>query len=156
MKDKKNNKETFVEIEEDIEPIEVISLDVDEEGEEPADLDAETTLDLLEDALEDNYSDRIAEDTEDEAVRESLMERQNLDAGREVLDEKLEEHHSETPELSGGDIDAAWDDADVGEETVGGTVATPDQDMVEEIGEAVGLTYDDDEPLDTEDKLEKR
>ena len=53
-----------------------------------------------------------------------------------------------TPALSGGDVDAGWDQADSGEETVGGSTPTPDQDVVDEIGEAVGLTFQDTEPLD--------
>jgi hypothetical protein len=39
---------------------------------------------------------------------------------------------------------------------VGGSAPTPDQDQVDEIGEAAGLTYEDDEPLHTSDKLEER
>jgi hypothetical protein len=58
--------------------------------------------------------------------------------------------------LAGGDIDAAWDQADVGEETVGGTTPTPDQDIVDEIGRAVGVNYEDGEPLHTTEKLERR
>jgi hypothetical protein len=74
-----------------------------------------------------------------------------------VLEEELDEHHSKSPEISGGDIDAAWDRADqAGEETVGGSVPTPDQDRVDDIGKAAGLTYQDDEPLNTEEKLAKR
>src|SRR5262245_56240327 len=42
--------------------------------------------------------------------------------------------------LTGGDVDADWPRAESsGEEAVGGTVATPDQDVVDEIGRAVGL-----------------
>jgi hypothetical protein len=37
----------------------------------------------------------------------------------------------------------------VGDETVGGDNMTPDQSVVEEIGQAVGLTHEDDEPLCT-------
>jgi hypothetical protein len=59
--------------------------------------------------------------------------------------------------LSGGDIDAKWQEADVsGEETVGGTSPTPDQDVVDELGQALGITYEDDEPLRTEEKLLER
>ena len=58
--------------------------------------------------------------------------------------------------LAGGDIDAAWDEAAVGEETVGGTTPTPDQDIVDEIGRAVGVEYEDAEPLHTTEKLERR
>lgn len=44
----------------------------------------------------------------------------------------------------------------VGEESVGGGNPTPDQDVVEELGEAVGLTYEDNEPLGGEAKLHAR
>jgi len=44
----------------------------------------------------------------------------------------------------------------VGEESVGGGNPTPDQDVVEELGEAVGLTYEDNEPLGGEAKLRSR
>ena len=58
--------------------------------------------------------------------------------------------------LTGGDIDAAWDQGAVGEETVGGSTPTPDQDIVDEIGRAVGVNYEDSEPLDPEAKIERR
>jgi len=58
--------------------------------------------------------------------------------------------------LTGGDIDAAWDQAAVGEETVGGSNPTPDQDIVDEIGRAVGVNYEDAEPLNMTEKLERR
>ena len=75
--------------------------------------------------------------------------------GQELMD-KLTEHHSQSPVLSGGDLDAAWEDSDVGEESVGGGNPTPDQDIVEELGRAVGLTYEDNEPLGGEAKLNRR
>jgi hypothetical protein len=44
------------------------------------------------------------------------------------------------PALTGGDVDADWERAgSSGEEAVGGSVATPDQDVVDEIGEALGV-----------------
>ena len=58
--------------------------------------------------------------------------------------------------LTGGDIDAAWDQAAAGEETVGGSSPTPDQDIVDEIGRAVGVNYEDAEPLHTTEKIEQR
>ena len=58
--------------------------------------------------------------------------------------------------LTGGDIDAAWDQAAVGDETVGGSSPTPDQDIVDEIGEALGVTYQEGEPLHTSEKIERR
>lgn len=57
---------------------------------------------------------------------------------------------------SGGDVDAAWQDSDVGEESVGGGNPTPDQSIVEELGEAMGVTYEDNEPLDFLEKLVQR
>lgn len=70
--------------------------------------------------------------------------------------DKLEENTDSSPILSGGDVDAAWEDSAVGEESVGGGNPTPDQSDVEELGEAMGLTYEDNEPLGGEAKLEKR
>ena len=58
--------------------------------------------------------------------------------------------------LTGGDIDAAWDQASVGDETVGGSSPTPDQDIVDEIGRALGVTYAEGEPLHTTEKIERR
>jgi hypothetical protein len=92
---------------------------------------------------------------EDE-VKQEFSDVQRLASGGERLMRQLREHHSKTPELSGGDIDADWEGADVGDETVGGSAATPNQDVVEELGEAVGLTYQDNEPLHSEQKLQHR
>ncbi|MEO6724403.1 MAG: DUF6335 family protein [Blastocatellia bacterium] len=77
-------------------------------------------------------------------------------AGQEQLIEKLRQHHSTSPVLSGGDVDAAWEDADVGEESVGGGNPTPDQSVVEELGKAMGVNYEEGEPLHTTEKLESR
>ncbi len=59
-------------------------------------------------------------------------------------------------ELSGGDVDAAADHGNTGEEAVGGSTPTPDQDIVDEIGKAAGVTYQDNEPLKFEDKIAER
>jgi uncharacterized protein DUF6335 len=92
-----------------------------------------------------------------EEVRNEFDEAAQLgSAGHGKLIEKLREHHSTSPALSGGDVDAAWEDADVGEESVGGENPTPDQDIVEELGKAAGLTYQDNEPLHTSEKVEAR
>ena len=92
----------------------------------------------------------------DEEVTEEFAEAQRLASGGEQLERELREHHSRTPELSGGDIDADWAGADVGDETVGGSAPTPDQDVVDELGLAVGLTYEDNEPLHSTEKVEER
>ena len=92
----------------------------------------------------------------DEEVLEEFAEAQRLGSGADQLRRELREHHSRTPDLSAGDLDADWGRADIGEETVGGSSPTPDQDIVEELGEAVGLTYEDNEPLHTTEKVEER
>ncbi|MEW6268584.1 MAG: DUF6335 family protein [Thermodesulfobacteriota bacterium] len=58
--------------------------------------------------------------------------------------------------LAGGDVDAAEAEAGSGEEAVGGSTPTPDQDNVDELGRALGVTYEDDEPLRGEEKISKR
>ncbi len=76
--------------------------------------------------------------------------------GRTMRDERRE-YTQTSPELTGGDVDAYWEDADaVGEEAVGGTVATPDQNVTEELEAAVGLEMDDRAFLRTNDILEER
>jgi uncharacterized protein DUF6335 len=98
----------------------------------------------------------IEQDEVAEEVQQEFLEAQRLASGGEQLARELREHHSRTPVLSGGDIDADWARADIGDETVGGSAPTPDQDVVDELGEAVGLTYEDNEPLRTGEKVEER
>jgi hypothetical protein len=81
----------------------------------------------------------------------------DVSAGSRKLAERLREHTDTDPILSGGDIDARWEDADsTGEEAVGGSAPTPGQDVVDEIGEAVGITYQDNEPLKVGEKEQSR
>jgi hypothetical protein len=64
------------------------------------------------------------------------------------------EHTSTSPKLSGGDVDADWQRAEAdGEETVGGTVATPDQSVVDELGEALGVARAPDEEVRTSEEI---
>lgn len=80
-----------------------------------------------------------------------------VEVGGERMAQKLRDHRETSPTLTGGDVDADWDEADdVGEEAVGGGNPTPDQSVVEELGEAMGVTFQDNEPLDFTEKLEKR
>ena len=73
------------------------------------------------------------------------------------LRERLREHHSSSPADSGGDIDADWEDVnDSGSESVGGHNPTPDQSDVEANAHAMGIDFQDNEPLDLLEKMEKR
>ena len=59
--------------------------------------------------------------------------------------------------MTAGDVDADWAQAyDSGDEAPGGDNPTPDQDVVEEIGKALGIEYEDAEELKGADKLTKR
>jgi hypothetical protein len=56
--------------------------------------------------------------------------------------------------LTGGDVDADREGAaSVGEEAVGGSVATPDQDVVDEIGRALGVEQEPDAEVRTSQEL---
>lgn len=122
-------------------------------------LEEEDALDKLAlDADADAISDSINTYTDDENIKNEFEERQGLaSGGRQKLEKKLNEHHSQDPFRSAGDVDAAWEDSIVaGEESVGGSAPTPDQDNVDKIGHAAGLTYQDDEPLDSDKKVLER
>ncbi len=57
-------------------------------------------------------------------------------------------------ELCGGDVDADWQRAaSSGEEAVGGSAATPDQDVVDEIGHALGVEQAPDAPVTTSGEI---
>jgi hypothetical protein len=75
------------------------------------------------------------------------------DAERQA-DEELAEHPETSPRLTAGDVDADWQRAHLdGEEAAGGSVATPDQDVVEEIGDALGVPRGPNEEVRTSDEI---
>jgi len=77
--------------------------------------------------------------------------------GRREMLERFEEHTETSPALTGGDVDADWESAySVGDEAPGGDNPTPDQDIVDEIGHAIGVEYQDNEELKGEAKISKR
>jgi Family of unknown function (DUF6335) len=56
--------------------------------------------------------------------------------------------HELGPLLCGGDVDADWARAEsAGDEGVGGSTATPDQDVVDELGCALGVEQEADAEL---------
>jgi hypothetical protein len=77
--------------------------------------------------------------------------------GRRQMRERLNEHNETSPALTAGDVDADWESAaTVGDEAPGGDNPTPDQDIVDDIGKAVGVQYEDNEELKGEAKISKR
>lgn len=78
-------------------------------------------------------------------------------SGRRELRERYAEHTETGPAMTGGDVDADWESAySVGDEAPGGDNPTPDQDLVDDIGRAVGIEYQDNEELKGEAKISKR
>jgi hypothetical protein len=64
--------------------------------------------------------------------------------------EEVAAHSASSPRLTGGDVDADWKNAwDAGDEAVGGSTATPDQDVVDELGEALGVPQEPDAEVTT-------
>ncbi len=63
---------------------------------------------------------------------------------------------SDQTRLSGGDPDVSQQGLDAGTETPGGSNPTPDQDRVDDIGRAAGITYEDQEPLNFGEKMTVR
>jgi len=69
--------------------------------------------------------------------REALMELS--EAERRAI-EQAEGTRAANPRLTGGDVDADWQRAHLtGEEAVGGSAVTPDQDVVDQRGDALGV-----------------
>lgn len=84
--------------------------------------------------------------------------RPELDGGGHVvaLAAEVAGHPETSPILTGGDPDADWVGAYAsGDEAVGGSVATADQDVVDEIGRALGVEQESDAPVRTSDEILK-
>jgi hypothetical protein len=69
-------------------------------------------------------------------------------SGRADMQDRFSKITSASPALTSGDVDADWESAEaVGDEAPGGDNPTPDQDVVDDIGRALGVEYEDDEEL---------
>ena len=61
-----------------------------------------------------------------------------------------------SPAITGGDVDVDVEDAYfTGDEAPGGDNPTPDQDIVDDIGKALGVEYQDNEELKAGDKVDR-
>ena len=102
----------------------------------------------------------VDQDNEDQVVRQyeegEEDQEEKASAGDTFASVSTTDSQPSDATLYGGDVDAAQQPTDAGEETVGGSSPTPDQDVVDEVGKAVGITYEDNEPLRFGDKLADR
>jgi hypothetical protein len=102
-----------------------------------------------------NSDDLTAEITESYGTGVKDLPGYNI-GGRSLRQRKRQYTHT-SPEITGGDVDAYWQQEDtVGDEAVGGTAPTPDQSVTDDLGNAVGLPMNDGDFLHTEDILERR
>ena len=78
--------------------------------------------------------------------------------GITTLDDRSSEYTSSNSQIVGGDGDvaAAEQASATGEELVGGSAPTPDQDMVDELGAAAGIEMPDGAILNTTNMLDRR
>lgn len=75
----------------------------------------------------------------------------------DLLAHRIRNNTAASPRDAGGDLDAAWEDVnDSGSETVAGDNPTPDQSIVEENAQALGVSYEDNEELEFIEKIERR
>ena len=77
---------------------------------------------------------------------------QTIPTSEQVM-RKVDHMEHDRTGLNGGDPDVSPQGIDAGTETPGGSEPTPDQDLVDELGKAVGVTYQDDEPLNFGEKV---
>ena len=77
--------------------------------------------------------------------------------GRKGLEANIRRHNDMSPAITGGDVDADWENAYFsGDEAPGGDNLTPDQEDVDDMGKALGVEYQDNEELQGSDKVVKR
>ncbi|MEG3840594.1 DUF6335 family protein [Microcoleus sp. herbarium14] len=78
--------------------------------------------------------------------------------GITTLDDSSSEYTSSSSQISDedGDVAAAEQESATGEELVGGSAPTPDQDMVDELGAAAGIEMPDGAILNTTNMLDRR
>jgi len=110
---------------------------------------------------EKNHNDEIETNDLPQEITESygtgVKDLPGYNIGGSSIRAERQEYTETSPELTGGDVDAYWQDADaVGDEAVGGSTSTPDQNVTEELEAAVGLEMADSEFLHTNDILEER
>jgi hypothetical protein len=78
-------------------------------------------------------------------------------SGRADVEHTMLEHHGMSASITGGDVDVDVEDAYfTGDGAPGGDNPTPDQEVVDDIGKALGVQYADSEELRAADKVVER
>jgi len=78
-------------------------------------------------------------------------------SGRAEIEEHRIQHRGMSPSITGGDLDVNVEDAYfTGDEAPGGDNPSPDLEVVDDIGKALGVQYGDSEELRGSDKVTER
>jgi hypothetical protein len=78
-------------------------------------------------------------------------------SGRAEMEQNQRNHRGMSSDITGGDVDVDVEDAYfTGDEAPGGDNPSPDLEVVDDIGKALGVQYDDAEELKSGDKLVER
>ncbi|HEY1910452.1 MAG TPA: DUF6335 family protein [Vicinamibacterales bacterium] len=78
-------------------------------------------------------------------------------SGRAEMAQNARDHRGMSSDITGGDVDVDVEDAYfTGDEAPGGDNPSPDLEVVDDIGKALGVQYDDAEELKSGDKLVER
>mgnify|MGYP000223948231 CR=1 FL=1 len=81
----------------------------------------------------------------------------DIKAGSARLANRIREDGAADPVVTGGDLDANWANAQFsGDESAVSSSPTPDQGEVDDIGRAMGVTYQDNEELRVGEKERSR
>jgi len=81
----------------------------------------------------------------------------DVSAGSARLAHRLENDSLADPRITGGDVDAQWEGAQFsGDESAVSSMTTPDNNQVDDIGTAMGVTYSDNEELKVGEKERDR
>jgi hypothetical protein len=109
----------------------------------------EKLIDWEENEREDRNRNGLADDIEPPMP--------DIAAGSARLAHRLQNDSLADPSITGGDVDAQWEGAQFsGDESAVSSMTTPEQNMVDDIGTAMGVTYSDNEELKFGDKERSR
>ena len=109
----------------------------------------EKLIDWEENERKDRNRNGLSDDIEPPAV--------DITAGAAKLADRLRNDSLADPSITGGDVDAQWEGAQFsGDESAVSSMTTPEANVVDDIGTAMGVTYADNEELKFGEKERSR
>lgn len=109
----------------------------------------EKLIDWEEDERKDRNRNGLRDEIEPPAV--------DISAGAAKLAHRLRNDSLADPTITAGDLDAQWEGAQFsGDESAVSSMPTPDNNVVDDIGTAMGVSYQDNEELKVGEKERSR